>query len=130
MNGGQDFLEVVVNRTIIVDDQDSAVLESIVHVLTSAKARGSSRVKVATVPGPSLWAVSDPLGAFAVGAALCSPNPCPSLRVVNPCEKTLVRYSGVMPIPLSMIWMHMRFGSVWLRHVRKVTRRLDKALPS
>ena len=34
------------------------------------------------------------------GAAV-QPNPCPSLRVVNPCSKIRVRFSVGIPTPLS-----------------------------
>src|SRR5947207_2985566 len=62
---------------------------------------GSSNVKDAPVPGPSLKAAREPPISLAASAPLCRPNPCPSRLVVKPCEKMRVRLSGAMPMPLS-----------------------------
>ena len=45
---------------------------------------GNSSVKVAPFPTPSLCARKVPPISWAASALLCSPKPCPLLRVVNP----------------------------------------------
>src|ERR1051326_7352105 len=44
---------------------------------------GSSRVKVAPEPGPSLWPVNEPPMSFAASAPAWSPKPRPPARVVS-----------------------------------------------
>ncbi len=103
------------NRPVVIDDQNSPVrfglvsgaVDDGVHAafLSSTTARifgvatrsGSSRVKVAPRPGPSLSARRAPPISCTASTPECRPNPCPSVRVVNPCAKILVRFSAGIP---------------------------------
>jgi len=54
---------------------------------------GISRIKTAPLPGPSLWALSEPPMSCAARTLLWSPNPCPPFFVENSWPK--IRFSSL-----------------------------------
>src|SRR5436189_5042373 len=106
------------NRRIVIYDQ-YAVFHARTPIFTSVDLgadNGSSSTKVAPLPGPSLCAESEPPISLAANAPLCRPNPWPSRLVVNPCEKIFVRFSGEMPMPLSLTDSETIFRSfMWMQ---------------
>ena len=66
---------------------------------------GALIVNWAPVPMPSLVAFSDPPKILAPMAHECSPNPWPCGFVVKPWLNSFLRFSGLMPMPVSLIWM-------------------------
>src|ERR1051325_4630673 len=104
--------EIFVDRRIVVDDQNAVVgpeqgcvrrvhIGCVASMAAGSSATGSSRVKVAPLPGPSLWAARLPPISVAALALLCRPKPSPSFRVVNPWRKIRARLSSLIPMPLS-----------------------------
>src|SRR5450830_234789 len=93
-----------------------------------AASTGISRVKIAPCPAPSLCTVKLPPISCAASAQLCRPKPCPFLRVVKPCEKMLVKFSGAIPSPLSATVMRNTGPSV--RAARSVILGLRSTTPS
>src|SRR5262249_7987783 len=104
--GAEDFAEVLMNRRVVVHDENARRKfrvewsHTIFLVLTGGWF-GSKSVNVAPAPGPSLLACSEPPSSRTASALLCRPNPWPSLRVVNPWPKIRVMFSSGMPMPLS-----------------------------
>ena len=87
---GEDFAEVVVDGGGVVDDEHAVgELRGRAHARGSCSglvgSKGSSKVKVAPRPGPSLATWRDPPRLRAARAPECRPKPWPSLRVVKPC---------------------------------------------
>src|SRR4029453_8082435 len=102
----EDLAKILMNRRVVVDDKNALIggLQSQrceVHVTDAVEAMGSSRVKVAPWPMPALATVMAPPIERAAMAPLWRPKPCPASRVVKPCAKIRVRFSGEMPMPLS-----------------------------
>src|SRR5947208_7431081 len=76
LRAGENLPDVVVNRRIIVDDQD-AMLHTRAPIFISidfGADNGISSTNVAPLPGPSLAAESEPPISLAANAPLCSPN--------------------------------------------------------
>src|SRR6266702_4249955 len=118
ISGAEDFAKIFMDRGVVVDDKDALIggLQSWrceVHVTDAVDAMGSSRVKLAPWPMPGLATVIDPPIERAAIAPLCRPKPWPPSRVVKPCAKIRVKFSGEMPMPLSetTIWIQRTFGA-------------------
>src|SRR5436190_9050990 len=108
----EDLAKILMDRRIIVDDKNALIgwLQSQrfeIHMADAVEAMGSSRVKVAPWPMPALATVMAPPIERAAIAPLCRPKPWPPSRVVKPCAKMRVKFSGAMPTPLSetTIWI-------------------------
>src|SRR6185312_3501112 len=113
LRGGFDaenLPEIFVNGRVVVDDE-YAWWWSRVWGLTHGDSfawggfSGRRRMKVAPLPWPSLWAVSEPPSSLIARALLWRPKPWPLRRVVKPWPKMRVRFSAGMPTPLSMTWI-------------------------
>src|SRR5438067_509115 len=98
----QDLAEVLVDGRVVVNDENASIeWQGVVHAASWLTAAGNSTVKVAPLPGPSLWTLRLPFISLAASAPECSPNPCPSFLVVKPWRKMFVRFSCEIPMPLS-----------------------------
>src|SRR5258708_3757566 len=75
----------------------------------AGECNGRVRVNVAPWFAPSLWTERAPPNSLAARAPLCKPKPWPLRRVVKPCAKMRVRFSGGMPTPLSFTSTHTWF---------------------
>ena len=83
----EDFPKIFVDRRVVVDDEDAVIwrLKSVgfFHFCEMAGATGSSSVKVAPLPSPSLFTERSPPISRAALAPLCRPKPWPSVFVVS-----------------------------------------------
>jgi hypothetical protein len=112
----KDLGEVLVNRAIVVDDDDPStravqgihladsdgwVWARMIELRLARRRLGKTRVKVAPHPSPSLVALSEPPSSIAEHALECSPKPWPWGFVVKPWLKILSSVSLAMPSPSS-----------------------------
>ena len=84
------------NRILIIDD-NPAIHQDFRKILGPADAALAKELDVAEA---SLFGDKANTERAAI-APLCKPKPWPPLRVVKPCAKMRVRFSGEMPMPLS-----------------------------
>ena len=81
--GGEDAAEIVMDRCVIVSDENSDVFDSglngvharLLASCSLAADKGTRRLKRAPRPGPSLCPLSSPPNSLARLALACRPNP-------------------------------------------------------
>src|SRR5690606_5391431 len=116
-HGREDPAEVVVDRGVVVDDEDA---EDLLADLRADRRRRPARraalggrrwvhgrilgrVRRMRAPrsSPSLWASREPFMVRAAMAEVCSPKPWPLGLVEKPCWNSRSRCSALIPQPLS-----------------------------
>ena len=150
----QDLFDVLVAGSIVVDHTDSVAFEVGSHGLRAsfdsrdsapgsagslirrgrgASGRvgasiGSSRVKAAPQPTPSLCTEKRPPISLAALAALCRPKPWSSFLVMPPWLKMRSRFSRGMPTPVATTVTRTR--PLWCGAVPRGARDPEWSLPS
>ena len=127
--GAEDFSEVVVNRRIVIDNENANCWPTAMCFGHTCPSRCGRKFESegGAVPHAFAFGGEAPPISYAAFAPLCRPKPWPSIRVVKPCAKMRVRFSGEMPMPLSVNTTRTFCSSAAMRIVIRLSGRFESS---